>query len=371
MKRPKKPLVYARKNPSGDVVYRIAYVDPATGKRIQNVFGSRKKDAEMEANRIYNELLARYWGEDLRKLQTGTLEQVIKAYVASRLNRVRPSTVKRYQIYFDNFLNFMKKNYRSVKMIADVKGRYVEEFLQSLHKAGQAPGTINAEIRMVKTIFDYAVREKYLRESPVAQIEKFKDEKPAEELLWWTDEEIELIFAEVQPHWRPIYQFIYHTGIREGEAINLTWNAVSLDGNLPVIKIQASKDWVPKTCQRREVPLNSAALSIIKSIPKHKEHNYVFTTLEGHKIKEKTIYDNLVNPVNRLVKQGKVKYGTPHTLRHTFASHLVKRGIGLEKISKLLGHTSTEMTMKYAHLAPDTLAEAVNILVKPKVKEDA
>jgi len=176
---------------------------------------------------------------------------------------------------------------------------------------------------------------------------------------FWTEEQVQRILQEVNPFWSDKYEFLYHTGIREGELINLQWSAVNMEEDNPKIKIQASEDWQPKTNERREIPLNRTAFEIIKQQTQSDKHNYVFKTNEGHKIKAKTIYDNLKSKLKKIGLQGYV-----HTFRHTFASHLVKKGFGIETVSKLLGHSTTEMTMKYAHLAPDHLKKAVDMLVE-------
>ena len=127
----------------------------------------------------------------------------------------------------------------------------------------------------------------------------------------------------------------------------------------PKIKIQASEDWFPKTNQRREIPLNPQALHIIKTQTQSEMHDYVFKSFEGNKIKAKTIYDNLKSALKRIGL-----HGTVHTFRHTFASHLVRNSVGIETVSQLLGHSSIEITSIYAHLAPDQLNRAVNLLME-------
>lgn len=367
MLRPKVPNIRLRKLPSGDKTYFLDYVDPVTEKRIRKIASPRLAEAKKEAHRIYDELQATYFGETTRTLVAGTVDQVIDAYLISKTNRIRASSINRYNIYLVNFREFMRASFPTINMIADVKKAYIEEFLQTLHRNGQVPGTINAELRIVKSLFDFAVKEGYLRENPIGAVERFKDEKGSKELRFWTEADLELIFNTVPSHWRPIYEFIYHTGVREGELINLKWDAVELEEGQEHIKIQASEDWVPKTNERREIPLNERALKIIKQQPKLAAHNYVFTAKEGGKIKSKTIYDNLVSPVKRLCKEKRLKYrGSVHTLRHSFASHLVMNDAGLETVSKLLGHSSLEITMSYAHLAPDHLRKAVGLLVKHK-----
>lgn len=78
----------------------------------------------------------------------------------------------------------------------------------------------------------------------------------------------------------------------------------------------------------------------------------------GGKIHRDKIYRCLQSALKKIGLQGNV-----HKFRHTFASHLVMKGVGIETVSKLLGHSSIEMTMKYAHLAPDHLRKAVDLLI--------
>jgi len=112
-----------------------------------------------------------------------------------------------------------------------------------------------------------------------------------------------------------------------------------------------------KTLKRRIVPLNSRAVEIIRRQSHSKKHNYVFKAPEGGQIHPDKIYRELKRALQVLNLDGDV-----HQWRHTFASHLVMSGVDIATVSKLLGHHSIEMTMKYSHLAPDHLQAAVNQL---------
>ncbi len=125
----------------------------------------------------------------------------------------------------------------------------------------------------------------------------------------------------------------------------------------PTIKIQAKGDWVPKTNQRRIIPLNTHTVEIIRKQSRSDKHDFVFKGKSGGKINQNRMYNGLKGALKRLGLEGDI-----HKFRHTFASHLVMNGIGLETVSKLLGHSSIEMTIKYAHLAPDHLQRAVQML---------
>ena len=364
MKKPERPNVNFRINPSGKRVYRLDYREPFTEKRIRKVVGFIKRDAEKKADQVYQEMMAMYVGEPQSTTTQATIATVIAEFFLSKENRVRPSTVNRYRIYMTNYMNFMSNKFPRVVNIDQIRDVHINKFLNFLKtektlvkKSGQTPGTINANLSILKSVLKFAVDSNYLHKNPAENIEKFLNPKRSEEVLFWSSDQVKTILSEVNPHWRDMYEFLYHTGIREGELINLKWDAVILEEN-PRIKIQASGDWIPKTNERREIHLNKIALEIVKKQTHSDEHDYVFKSFEGKKIKAKTIYDNLKNALKRLGLTGSV-----HTFRHTFASHLVMKGVGVETVSKLLGHSTIEMTMKYAHLAPDHLRKAVDILV--------
>ncbi|MDP8228438.1 MAG: tyrosine-type recombinase/integrase [Candidatus Electryoneaceae bacterium] len=359
MKKPRFPTISKVKYAGGKIVYRINYVDPSDEKRYQRVVGTRKNEAMREATRVYDALIADYFGETSSTIEDISLPSAFEEYFNSKKNRVRDSTFRRYRIYTANFTSFMGEFFSSVQMLSEVRKVQIEEFLQFLEREGQAPGTINAQLRVLRSIFNYALVNDHITKNPTDRIEKFLDPRKSEEVKFWTPSQVETILSEVNPFWRDKYEFLYFTGIREGEIIKLTWNAVDLNEDHPKIKIQASEDWVPKTNERREIPLNIIALEIIKRQTRADDHDYVFKTFEGNMIKAKTIYDNLKSALKRLGL-----FGSVHTFRHTFASHLVMKGAGIETVSKLLGHSSIEMTMKYAHLAPDHLRKAVGLLVE-------
>ena len=92
--------------------------------------------------------------------------------------------------------------------------------------------------------------------------------------------------------------------------------------------------------------------------PKNRRDGFVFCEKNGSQLKTK-LRERLI----RIAKQAGIEDLTKlHTLRHTFASHLVMKGVDLPTVQKLMGHSDIQTTMIYAHLAPDHLADAVNKL---------
>lgn len=354
MKTPEMPNVRHRINPSGDRVYFIDYFDVRTDKRVRETVGPRKADAQKRASYIYQQMMARYVGEPEKPVGEITISELVDTYFRSKEGRTSQATIKRYRIFARHFLDFMTKSFPKVKQIRSVNKIYVEEHLEALRKKGYEPKTLNGQLHFVKALFKFAVDDNLLTENPAQKIKPYRETKPAAAVSFWQKDEVRKILAEVKPVYRDAFEFLYHTGLRKGELINLTWSDVDLSGKSPVIKIQSKKDWDPKTLKRRIVPLNARATELIRRQKHSKTSQYVFTAPEGGQIHRDRIYHDLKRALDVLGLEGDV-----HKWRHTFASHLVMAGVGLETVSKLLGHQTIEMTMKYSHLAPEHLQKAV------------
>jgi site-specific recombinase XerD len=111
----------------------------------------------------------------------------------------------------------------------------------------------------------------------------------------------------------------------------------------------------------REVPLSNEAIAPLKA-HRHLKGDYVFCETDGRRI----THSRVKSVVPSTCKKAQLaKRLTTHDLRHTFASHLVMRGVALKAVQELLGHATIDMTMRYAHLSPEVKREAVQVLDRP------
>nr|WP_320194313.1 site-specific integrase [uncultured Desulfobacter sp.] len=154
------------------------------------------------------------------------------------------------------------------------------------------------------------------------------------------------ILKQKSKAWVDISLFAVNTGLRRGEIFNLGFENINKsDRNICILD--------SKTHKNRVIPLNGTAFKIISDNKNRKTF-----TLSAPKIFEQAVKESGLNDGIKDSRQ-KVVF---HTLRHTFASWLVQGGVTLEVVSKLLGHSSLNMTMRYAHLAPSQAEAAVNII---------
>ena len=125
------------------------------------------------------------------------------------------------------------------------------------------------------------------------------------------------------------------------------------------IKIAVKDDWTPKTSER-EIPINDGFFQVLmEQRAKVKASRYVFPDENGKKI----FKNRLLKRFKTLAK--KLKFGeadTIHSLRHTFASHLVMKGVDLATVKKLMGHSDIDTTMIYSHLTEKHVDDAVDKL---------
>jgi len=302
--------------------------------------------------------MAIYLGEPEAPTGTMLFRNLLSSFMKNKENHISKGSLKRYMIYVNNFLEFMDNNFPSILSIKELNKEYVVEYLNHRLRIGKRIKTVNGELGFIKSFFNYAVNEDYILKSSIHSLKPFRDSSRSKKVKFWTKEEINLILNTVSSWCKGPLEFLYHTGLRKEELINLTWADVSIDDNNSRVEIQSKDDWTTKTNRRRIVPLNPSAVEIIKSIQRSDKHEYIFCGKEGNKLHHDRIYNSLKITLKRLGFTGDI-----HKFRHTFATHLVSAGEGIEVVSLLLGHSSIEMTMKYAHVPPERLQTAVNSLV--------
>lgn len=330
------------------------YIDyTVNGKRKREPVSKDKKRAQLIAATKQSNLDKEKYGLPLDTVEA-SIQDLISSFINSKRNRVRTATMNRYQEYLDHFVKFMSDSFPSKSLIHEVKSIHIDECLQSFLDNGGAPKTANEELALLKQLFRYAKNNNHILVNPTDTIRKFQVE-PATAVAFYSEQEMNLILENSPQPWRDIYEFLYLTGLRNGELINLTWDNVDLENEQ--ITIQSGGSWETKTNKFRIVPLNKRAIEILKHLPRSSNHDYAFTDQKSQKISEGQPYKKLKRVLGQLDLEGNI-----HKIRHTFASHLVMKGEPLYNVSKLLGHTSIDMTQKYAHLAPESLRKTVDKL---------
>ena len=157
------------------------------------------------------------------------------------------------------------------------------------------------------------------------------------------------LFAEIgraEPDFERLCVFLVDTGARVGEALALKWPDVQ-EGNATF--------WITKSGRSRTVPLTRRAMQSVTG-PSRREHSGPFSMIEYQNLR---YHWNRARKATGLADDPQV---VPHILRHTCASRLVQAGIDLRRVQSFLGHQTIQMTLRYAHLATDDLAQCAAAL---------
>jgi integrase len=160
------------------------------------------------------------------------------------------------------------------------------------------------------------------------------------------------LMAVLPKKYRPMVIVSLNTGLRKSEQLNLQWRDVDFRQGL--LQVRNSKPG-----DSRYIPMNAAVVQALKTLPRRIHSPFVFAgrKAEAH-------MNDLPKYWEEYLKKAKIENFHWHDLRHTFASRLVMAGADLYTVKKLLGHHDMKMTERYAHLAPDFLKGAVDLLTK-------
>jgi len=181
---------------------------------------------------------------------------------------------------------------------------------------------------------------------------------PPGEFDFLTYTEVDRLLECAAGEWRALIVVAVRTGMRQGELRALRWLDVDLNAGRLVVRRAAWKTVVasPKNGRMREIALNAQAESILRQHPRRSE--WVFSSGAGTMLSK----GEMKWPLWSACDRANLRRIGWHTLRHTFASHLVMRGAPLKAVQELLGHSTIEMTMRYSHLTPDARREAIRLL---------
>lgn len=252
----------------------------------------------------------------------------------------------------------------------------VDELVTSWREAKAKPKTVNTRLGTVRRMLSLAVEWDILPKVPRIRFVKVPDVTPR----WLTDSEQRALIDAAEPQWRSMIVVALRTGLRIGELRGLQWGDIDLVRRVVQVKrtdpgrrtMDAS---APKGNRERTVPLTGDAATALRDMrpDKPKATDWIWPALlkraketRARARSEKGAW----HAIERTATKAKLEDVAWHTLRHTYASHLVMRGIPLRTIQGWLGHASITETEKYSHLAPDFGHAAADMLDTPLIAPD-
>ena len=251
---------------------------------------------------------------------------------------------------------------------------FLDRYKSKLLAGKLAEATVNRRICCIKHMFTMAEEWKLIGESIVKGVHKvkmFKETTKRNRFL--SREEIERLLDacgtdQQQRHLKPIVIFAVNTGCRKSEILRLKWQDVDMEHGFITLHNTKNKEM-------RMIPINEPLREMLSGLPRKEGVDYVFFNFKT----DDRLLDLKRSYPTAVKKAGLTGGVLFHTLRHTFASHLVMSGVNITTVSRLLGHKDLAMTMRYSHLAPNHLSNAVSALADalrkpaavPEAKKDS
>lgn len=226
----------------------------------------------------------------------------------------------------------------------------VRRYIRVRQRAGAAASTINKEIGLLSRAARWGCVEfGQALENPAAGL---KLREPEGRVRWLTQRQAAALVAAAgrlgprAGHLPELITLALHTGMRKGELLGLEWSRVDETQHLVYLEAQHTK-----SARRRSIPLNGPAWAALERRRAVGAGPLVFGGIQDVK-----------RSFGHACQLAGITNFRFHDLRHTFASWLVQAGVPLPEVRDLLGHSSVEMTERYAHLAPERLKRAVGRL---------
>jgi integrase/recombinase XerC len=251
-------------------------------------------------------------------------------------------TIRAYRKDLEVFIVHAQKNAADIEMI-DVRGFVAQQIKQGLTKT-----TAGRRLSTVRSFLKFLTREGYLEANPAKLVTTPKAEKRLPTFLS-VDDVFKLIekpdtIGFIHARDRAILELLYSSGLRVSEVAGLNVEDVNTREGLVKVRGKGRKE--------RIVPLGSKAVEAIRGyltekILLKKKSKTLFLNKRGTELSERGIRRIVVKYARLIGVSGQIG---PHTLRHTFASHLLQAGADLRVIQELLGHASLSTTQKYTHL---------------------
>jgi len=249
------------------------------------------------------------------------------------------------------------QNYLPDLPIDTISTRQIDQFISSV--AATSKHAASLYYRTLKAAFNKAVVWNYLDENP---FNKIKAPKVAKSFpVFISEAELILILNKTDNQlFKDIFTTAFFTGMRLGELLNMKYYWI--DFNTKIITVKNSINFNTKNKRERIIPIHQKVSRILKkriSIGRQLQDNYIFHRYVGVKLNEDFISKQFKKAVRASNVNEKIHF---HSLRHSFASVLVQRGVSLYAVKELLGHENIKTTQIYSHLSKHNLLSAINYL---------
>lgn len=336
------PSLEKRDDGGWSILYRKP--DGSPSRVSINRLVGRRVTEKAEAEAIYHRWLVKNLRTDYSPPDRHALTDLFRRYDAYANARW---TAESYRVDMPRLADFLSFAQEQGAIYADqVTPILIEDYRAALMARGMAPQTANKYLERVRAFFNRLHGWRLIERSPVERLEMQKTHRPEMRIL--TDEEIRRLWVVLgDPDLEDVVTVALQTGMRQAEICRLRFADCQPDG----IHVLKTKSYRPRT-----IPY---APGVQETVERRRDQrpgqSYVFANGRGEPVPGNVWYQKLVGAYMRAGIEG----ANFHSLRHTFASRLLRAGANIVVVQTLMGHQDIKTTLRYVHLYADDASRAV------------
>ena len=281
-----------------------------------------------------------------------SLNELIEEYLRYLLidKGYSTNTIESYRLDLQKFLEFNKN-----KDIDNISNDDLKKYVKHLKEIDLNEKSISRNISCLKSFYKFLIIGKYVNNNPSDSLFMPKIKKSLPKILT-EDEVLKLLDITLNDNFsyrnKAMIELMYATGLRVSELINLKLQDIDLNQNIVRIVGKGNKERVIPIGEYASEYLEKYVYNYRGSMIKQNNTEYLFLNNHGKKMTRQGFFKIIKNIAK---EKGITKDLSPHTIRHSFASHLLKYGADLRTIQELLGHSDISTTQIYTHITNEEL----------------
>ena len=274
-----------------------------------------------------------------------------------------PNTISSYKKDLEQFKSFCKN-----KRIVDIDYQFIRSYLSFLYDKKYTAKSVSRHVSSLKSYFKFLLRNEYINKNPMLLISTPKVEKKLPNYINYNDLETILSIPDRNTPLglrnALILELLYSSGVRVSELVNIKLKDIDFNNNRILIFGKGSKEryvLYGSVCSKLLEEYLYKSRSVLT-----KDSEYLLVNKFGNKITDRAIRMIIEDVIKQSCLKLKV---SPHTFRHTFATHLLNEGADLKTVQELLGHENIATTGIYTHVSNEHLKE-VYYKAHPRAKKE-
>ncbi len=290
-------------------------------------------------------------------------------YLSNELG-LSKNTISAYIKDLEQYQTFLEK-YHHINKVDRIEKKQIEGFINSLKRKNISSKTISRKLTSIKKFHSFLLLEKEVDDNIALNFNMPKTEKTLPKVLS-VDEVVSLLEAidrttDLGLRNLALLELIYGSGLRVSELLDLRLGDIHINQSYVIVTGKGSKE--------RMVPISDMAVIAVRNyitkarekLMKKESHSYLFVNQYGKRLSRQGFHKLL----KKLAVDAKVETElSPHTLRHSFATHLLENGMDLRSLQNLLGHEDISTTQIYTHISQKRIKEIYN-KAHPRAKEES